>query len=77
MKPVTTFGYNSILFIDDNKLESVRLQILFELTENKLEKDVTFFTAFGFNQGNNYEKILSYKEKANQSEKKKKNEKNI
>lgn len=66
-KPVTTFGYDSILFIDDNKIEEVRLQILFELTENKLEKDVTFFSGFGFYGGSNYEKISSYKKLASQN----------
>lgn len=50
-KPVTTFGYDSILYIDDNKMEGVRLQILFGITHGKLNKDVTYFSAFGFNGG--------------------------
>lgn len=69
LKPVTTFGYNSVLFIDDNKLEGVRLQILFGITENKLERDVTFFSCFGFNGGSNYEKILGYKKIASKNPK--------
>lgn len=48
MKPVTTFGYNQILFIDDSKMESLRLKILFDIAGGELDKDVTFFTAFGF-----------------------------
>lgn len=65
-KPVTTFGYNSVLYIDDSKMEGVRLEILFWLTENKLERDVTFFSAFGYNGGKNYEKILNYQKIATQ-----------
>ncbi len=47
-KPVTTFGYNSILFIDDNQVEGERLKALFDMSEGKLEADVTFFTAYGY-----------------------------
>ena len=42
-KPITTFGYDSILFFEDNKTEYARLDILFKLTEGKLKKDVTFY----------------------------------
>lgn len=42
-KPITTFGYDSILFIEDNRTEYARLDILFKLTEGKLKKDVTFY----------------------------------
>lgn len=48
LKPVTTFGYNQILYIDDNKLEGTRLKILFDLTNHTLNKDVTFFSGFKF-----------------------------
>ena len=69
MKPITTFGYNSILFIDDNKIEELRLKILFELTNGKLEKDVTFFTGFGFYGGNiQWDKMLLYKKISNQDQ---------
>lgn len=47
-KPVTTFGYNSILFIDDNKTEGYRLETLFEITQGKLDRDVTFFTGYRY-----------------------------
>ena len=68
-KPVTTFGYDSILFIDDSKIESVRLQILFELTQGKLKKDVTLFTGFGFNGGKvAWNKIISYKKASSQNQ---------
>ena len=67
LKPVTTFGYNSILFIDDNKMEGIRLQILFEINKNKLDKDVTFFSAFGFTGGKNYKNIINYKKIASQN----------
>ena len=51
LKPITTFGYDSVLYIDDNKIDNVRLKMLFEIGEGKLEKDVTQFTAFGFYGG--------------------------
>lgn len=47
-KPVTTFGYNSILFIDDNRTEGERLKRLFDIGKEKLEADVTFFTGYGY-----------------------------
>lgn len=65
-KPVTTLGYDSILFIDDNKIEETRLKILFEITHGKLEKDVTYFSGFRFNGGLiEYDKMLIYKKIAN------------
>lgn len=67
-KPITTFGYEQILFIDNSKIEELRLKILFEITQGKLEKDVTFFSAFGFNGGSiKWDKILRYKELAKQN----------
>ena len=67
-KPVTTFGYDSVLYIDDNRLEGVRLQILFGITHGKLNKDVTYFSAFGFNGGRiACDEILAYKELAKQN----------
>ena len=51
LKPITTFGYDSVLYIDDNKIDNIRLKMLFEIGEGKLEKDVTHFTAFGFYGG--------------------------
>lgn len=42
MKPVTTFGYDSVLFIDDNKIEELRVQILFEIANGRLDRNVTF-----------------------------------
>lgn len=51
LKPITTFGYDSVLYIDDNKIDNIRLKLLFEIGEGKLEKDVTHFTAFGFYGG--------------------------
>lgn len=68
LKPVTTFGYESVLFIDDNKMEGVRLQILFGITQGKLEKDVTYFSGFGFNGGRiAWNEILGYKKVSNLS----------
>lgn len=62
MKPITTFGYNSILFVDNNKIEELRLKMLFEMAEGKLQKDVTFFTGFGFYGGViQLDKMLMYK----------------
>ena len=67
-KPVTTFGYDSVLYIDDNRLEGVRLQILFGITHGKLNKDVTYFSAFGFNGCRiACDEILAYKELAKQN----------
>lgn len=50
-KPVTILGYDSILFIDDNKQEGKRLKELFEFAQGKFEKDVTYFSGFGFKGG--------------------------
>lgn len=47
-KPVTTFGYDSVLFIDDNPAEASRLRSLFDITEGKLERDVTVFSGYGY-----------------------------
>ena len=67
MKPITTFGYDSILFVDDNKIEELRLKILFEMSKGKLQKDVTFFTGFGFYGGAiEWDKMLLYKKISNQ-----------
>lgn len=67
-KPITTFGYDSVLFIDNSKIEELRLKILFEITQGQLQKDITFFSAFGFNGGNsNWKEILIYEEIAKQN----------
>ena len=47
-KPVTTFGYNSILFIDDNSLEQTRLKELLQAADDTMDKDVTYFSGFGY-----------------------------
>lgn len=66
MKPITTFGYDSILFVDDNKIEELRLKMLFEMSKGKLQKDVTFFTGFGFYGGIiEWDKMLMYKKISN------------
>ena len=66
MKPITTFGYDSILFVDDNKIEELRLKMLFEMADGKLQKDVTFFTGFGFYGGViEWDKMLMYKKISN------------
>ncbi len=68
LKPVTTFGYDSVLFIDDNKLEEKRLKRLFEITQGKLEKDVTYFSGFGFKGGSiNLIDMSRYKKAASQN----------
>ena len=67
MKPITTFGYDSILFVDNNKIEELRLKMLFEISNGKLEKDVTFFTGFGFYGGAIlWNEMLFYKNISNQ-----------
>ena len=69
-KPVTTFGYDSILFIDDNKTEANRLRNLFEKAQGKLEKDVTYFSGFGFIGGSiDLIEIFAYKNIADQNPK--------
>lgn len=62
-KPITTFGYDSILFIDDNKTKEYgTLKELFEITQGKLEKDVTYFSGFSFNGGTiEITEMLGYK----------------
>jgi len=68
-KPVTTFGYDSVLYIDNNELEGIRLQILFSIAQGKIKKDVTFFSAFGFNAGGiSCDEMLEYKKLAKQNE---------
>ena len=67
MKPITTFGYDSILFVDDNKIEELRLKMLFEMSKGKLQKDVTLFTGFGFyGCVIEWDKMLMYKKISNQ-----------
>lgn len=62
LKPITTFGYDSVLYIDDSKIDSIKLKMLFEIGEGKLEEDVTHFTAFGFYGGRiDWPDILVYK----------------
>ena len=48
MKPVTTFGYDEVLFIDDNRIEELRVQILFEIANGRLDRNVTFYRVEGF-----------------------------
>lgn len=50
-KPITTFGYDSILFIDDNLLEGEILKQLYETAGSDLHTDVTFFSGFAYNGG--------------------------
>lgn len=64
-KPVTTFGYDSILFIDDNLAERNMLQRLFDTPDKKIDKDVTYFSGFGFYGGEiDLIDILRYKKAA-------------
>lgn len=68
-KPITTFGYKQVLFIDNSKIEELRLKMLFEITQGKLDKDITFFTGFGFYGGKvNYNELLRYKKGARQNQ---------
>lgn len=53
-KPVTTFGYDSILFIDDNMREGDRLKRLFSISDGRLDKDVTFFSGYYFSNPDAY-----------------------
>ena len=51
IKPITTFGYDSILFIDDNIYQYKYLEKVFEEYDNNetpLEKDITYFSGYGF-----------------------------
>lgn len=67
-KPVTTFGYDSVLFIDNNRAEEDKLRRLFEITQGRLQKDVTFFSAFGFSGGSiELDQMLEYKQAACQN----------
>ena len=50
-KPITTFGYDSILFIDDNLLEGEILKLLYETAGTNLHTDVTYFSGFAYNGG--------------------------
>lgn len=50
-KPITTFGYDSVLFIDDNLLEGEILKQLYETAGDHLHIDVTFFSGFAYNGG--------------------------
>ena len=51
LKPVTTFGYDSVVFIDDITANKERLQKLYSVAAGKLDKDVTHFTGFSFSAG--------------------------
>ena len=50
-KPITTFGYDSVLFIDDNLLEGEILKLLYETAGTNLHTDVTYFSGFAYNGG--------------------------
>ena len=64
LKPITTFGYNKVLYIDDNKLEEARLKILYEITNNCLKTDITYFSGFRFYRKNNiWQEIINYNKK--------------
>lgn len=64
LKPITTFGYNKILYIDDNKLEEARLKILYEISNNCLNSDVTYFSGFKFYRKNNiWQEIIKFNKK--------------
>lgn len=47
-KPVTTFGYDSILFIDDNKFEKGNLSRLFETAKRNIKKRCNVFYRISF-----------------------------
>lgn len=67
-KPVTAFGYDSVCFIDNNRAEEDNLRRLFEMTQGRLQKDVTFFSAFGFSGGSiELDQMLEYKQAACQN----------
>ena len=58
------FGYNKVLYIDDNKLEEARLKILYEITNNCLKTDITYFSGFRFYRKNNiWQEIINYNKK--------------
>ena len=46
-KPVENFGYDSILFIDDNRAERIRLCDIYN-AENPSPVDITYFSGFHF-----------------------------
>lgn len=65
-KPVETFGYDSILFIDDNVAEKYRLCDIYEDTQTQPAIDITYFSGFKFREQIDIYDLFIYMEHAKQ-----------
>lgn len=65
-KPVETFGYNSVLFIDDSKAERNRLTDIYDDNRIIFPVDITYFSGFGFGDQIDLNGLIRYIELAQQ-----------
>lgn len=59
-KPVETFGYDSILFIDDNMAEKYRLCDIYEDNQIESSIDITYFSGFKFGEQIRLNELFNY-----------------
>lgn len=65
-KPVETFGYNSVLFIDDSRAERNRLTDIYDDNQIIFPVDITYFSGFGFGDQIDLNGLIRYIELAQQ-----------
>lgn len=65
-KPVETFGYDSVLFIDDNRAERSRLEDIYEDNQISSPIDITYFSGFSFGDQIDLNELIRYMELARQ-----------
>lgn len=66
-KPVETFGYDSILFIDDNRAEKYRLCDIYEDNQIESSIDITYFSGFEFGEQICLDELFNYIELTTQN----------
>ncbi len=65
-KPVETFGYDSVLFIDDNRTERNRLVDIYKDNQISSPIDITYFSGFSFGDQIDLNYLIMYMELAQQ-----------
>lgn len=65
-KPVETFGYDSVLFIDDNIAERNRLKNIYKDNQISSPVDITYFSGFSFGDQIDLIELIKYMELAKQ-----------
>lgn len=65
-KPVETFGYDSVLFIDDNIAERNRLEDIYKDNQISPPVDITYFSGFCFGDQIDLNELIMYMELSQQ-----------